>query len=78
MISRNGKAISFVVPAKTKSTAVNQRGARIKQAEVNARIRKAAAISPKVECEYHSSGLVIMSTTPVIAGAVDVFFLSVQ
>ena len=78
MISRNGKAISLVVPAKTKSTATNQRGARIKQAEVNARIRKAAAISPNVECEYHSSGLVTVTTTPVIARAVDAFFLSVQ
>src|SRR5450755_3646806 len=78
MISRNGNAISFVVPAKPKSTAVNQKGARTRHATVNARIRNAAAISPNVECEYQSSGLVIVTSTPATASALDVFFLSVQ
>src|SRR5258707_13503743 len=78
MISRNGKAISFVVPAKKKSMAVSQNGARIKHAAVNARIRKAAAISPNVEGEYHNSGLVIVTTTPVIARAAGVLFLIVR
>src|SRR5712692_168717 len=78
MTTRNGNAISFVDPARTKSKAINHEGARMRHAEVKARIRNAAAISPKVECEYHSSGLVIMTRTPAIASAQDAFFFSVQ
>ena len=78
MAIRNGKAISFVVPARTKSKATSHDGARNKQAAVKARIRKAEAISPKVECEYQSSGLVIVTRTPVMASAADVFFFSVK
>src|SRR5437762_9697211 len=75
---RNGNATSFVEPAKTKSEAINHDGARIRHAAVKARIRNAEAISPKVECEYQSSGLVIVTRAPVTASATEVFFFSVQ
>jgi hypothetical protein len=48
------------------------------QAAVKARVRNAAAISPKVECEYQRSGPVIITTTAAIARGVDLVLFSVR
>src|SRR5712692_595868 len=78
MSSRKGKAISLVEPARMKSTTTIHARARNRHAAVNARVRNAAAISPYVECEYQSKGLVTTIRAPAPANGRDAFRFSVQ